>query len=184
MEIGTWNGRHAAQMLECALSIADGAVVEYHGFDLFEDFDTSCVTSEELKKIPPSLEDVRQSLETFTERGAKVYLYKGDSEEVIPKLLDKLPKFDLIFIDGGHFYKTVMSDWSCAQQLMHEQTVVIFDDYMNPEAIQHLGMEVNAAIDSIDRNVYDVKLLAPVDTYRRDWGVLKSRLAMVTHKTR
>ena len=56
MEIGTWNGEHALQMIRQAKKI-HGRSVEYYGFDLFELLDDR-VYSKELSKKPPKLKEV------------------------------------------------------------------------------------------------------------------------------
>jgi predicted O-methyltransferase YrrM len=98
-------------------------------------------------------------------------------------MITELPVMDLIFIDGGHSYGTVKSDWNCCKQLMHHDTVVVFDDYVNPDAVKHEGYGVNAVVDEIDRDCFEVRLLNPVDSFPKQWGVLRTRFAMVTFRT-
>ena len=47
----------------------------------------------------------------------------------MPKVVDGLPKMELIFIDGGHDYDTCKSDWENVKRLMHPGTSVFFHDY-------------------------------------------------------
>jgi hypothetical protein len=97
MEIGTWNGEHASQMIEEAKKNFAPEEIEYHGFDLFELLDDK-TTSEEYAKIPPTLEAVRKKL---AKTDAKISLYKGYTKETLPKVINDLQKMDFIFIDGG-----------------------------------------------------------------------------------
>lgn len=57
-------------------------------------------------------------------------LILGDSKKSIPKFCKKNPKirFDLIFIDGGHDYKTAQSDLINMKKLSTKETIVIMDD--------------------------------------------------------
>jgi hypothetical protein len=43
----------------------------------------------------------------------------------------QLPKMDLVFIDGGHSTETVATDWENVKDLLHEKSIVFFDDYPN-----------------------------------------------------
>ena len=57
-------------------------------------------------------------------------LIMGDSTKTIPIYLEnnKGIKFDIIFIDGGHSYKTVKADMNNCFKLAHKDTIVILDD--------------------------------------------------------
>lgn len=59
-------------------------------------------------------------------------LILGDSKKTIPNYIIKNPntKFDVIFIDGGHDYKTAKSDMENCFHLAHSDTIVILDDTM------------------------------------------------------
>jgi len=97
---------------------------------------------------------------TLEKTGAKVYLFKGDSRETLPRELKKLPKMDFIHIDGGHSYDVVKSDWENSRKLMHERTVVMFDDYEIEEGVTKVVNEINRAIYEIQpTTVLHVKFL-------------------------
>ncbi len=89
---------------------------------------------------------------------------------------------DLIFIDGGHSYETVTSDWQYVQMLMKEGTTVVFDDFVNVNARVRAGIGVNCVINEIDRDVFSVQLLTPIDWYFHPWGMMTVRLVKVTIK--
>lgn len=57
-------------------------------------------------------------------------LVLGDSTVTVPKYVQANPgkKFDLILIDGGHFYDTAKRDFFNCMRLAHEDTIVIMDD--------------------------------------------------------
>ncbi len=118
LEIGTWKGKHAQLMIECALEFGEA---EYYGFDLFE----RCPIEEFPKAqwtVP--LEKIKAVLE---KTGAKIHLFKGDTRRTLAET--RLPLMDFIFIDGGHSLETVRNDWEHCKKLMHAGTVLIFDDY-------------------------------------------------------
>jgi hypothetical protein len=60
----------------------------------------------------------------------KIRLLKVDSTKLdFGKILDSTEFFDLIFIDGGHDYKTALSDSSKALSTKGKQTVILWHDY-------------------------------------------------------
>jgi hypothetical protein len=179
LEIGVWDGEHSGLMLQAALRNHAPADVSYYGFDLFEEADEA-VISQEASKFPPSMASVRRKLQSFAERGACIELFKGNTLEVLPAVVDSLPKMDFVFIDGGHSYETVRNDWECVRRLLGTRSVVIFDDYVNGEAIGQTSVGVNRLVDEIDGEIYSVSRLRPVDVFRKSWGTLKVRFVKVT----
>ena len=55
-------------------------------------------------------------------------LHIGESRKVLPDLLKKELIFDLIFIDGSHEYKDVITDLEICSKLSDKDTLVILDD--------------------------------------------------------
>ena len=53
----------------------------------------------------------------------------GFSYEVFMK--NDFPKFDFVFIDGGHDYETVRHDFFASINLVSEKFVILFDDYIS-----------------------------------------------------
>jgi predicted O-methyltransferase YrrM len=121
MEIGTWNGDHSLMMIKAAQENPSKGDVEYYGFDLFETM-TEDKFEEEYGKMPPAMDVVKEKL---LKSGAKVNLFKGDTNVTLRKNLKSLPKMDFIFIDGGHSIKTIENDWDQSRRLMHGKTVVL-----------------------------------------------------------
>lgn len=56
------------------------------------------------------------------------HFYIGDTLKTLPQFVDKLPKMDLIFIDGAHDYEHVKNDWNYCKKLMHDGTACFFHD--------------------------------------------------------
>ncbi|MDH5447702.1 MAG: class I SAM-dependent methyltransferase [Candidatus Bathyarchaeota archaeon] len=135
MEIGVADGENAMTMVKVATRNCSPEEVEYYGFDLYES---------------NRMEQVRQKLK---ETRCKFKLFKGDSVETLTRVLKTLPKMDLIFIDGGHSYETVKSDWENSRSLIHDETAVFFHNY------DFSG--VKKIVDNISREEYQVKTIHP-----------------------
>jgi predicted O-methyltransferase YrrM len=175
VEVGTWNGMHARQMIETAAIHHPMRDIRYMGFDLFEDL-TDELFQAELSKRPPKMADVQARLALT---GAHVQLFKGNTRETIPQAVAQLREADLFYVDGGHSIETIRSDWEAIERALKPGAVVIFDDYYvnDPSEVEGLGCQ--SIIDALDRSRYDVELLDPVNEFRKDWGTLKIRFAKV-----
>lgn len=171
MEVGTWNGSRAVEMIEEASRYQPIESIHYFGYDLFEDL-TKELYQYEVSKMPPTQKDVEQKLE---KTGAQVSLYRGYTQETM-KNTGSLPKMDFVFIDGGHAEDTVRSDWQAVEKTMDKSSVVIFDDYWHnrPDGPKKV-------IDAIDRAKYNVEILPETDVFfNKDFGRLAISLAKVT----
>ena len=115
LEIGTWNGNRALQML----MLSPGAT--YYGFDLFED--ATDKTDEEEKNVKPhhSVKTVSARLEGF-----KFKLHKGNTRETLKAFNEPI---DFAWIDGGHSVETIRSDWENVRRVLKPGAAVFFDDY-------------------------------------------------------
>ena len=154
-EIGVNDGTNAVRLIRRALKYCDD--VEYYGFDLFESIDKATFNLEFAIKTP-SFESVSRYLQR---NGVyKQNLFPGNTIESLPRMRAFLPKMDLVFIDGGHSYETVASDWKNVQGILHEKSVVFFDDY------PHWG--IGPVVDSIDKNKWDVDILPIEDVFKVD----------------
>ena len=174
MEIGTWSGRRALQMIERAKKFHPAEEIEYYGFDLFE-LMTKEVNKEELSKKPPTQEEVQKLLSST---GARISLFQGFTQNTLPQVLGKLPEMDMIFIDGGHSLETIANDWNYSQQLMGRNTVVIFDDYY----FDHDDVGCKPIIEAIDPNEYEVTILPRRDRFLKTWGILSINFVKVEKK--
>lgn len=170
MEIGTFDGKHALKMIKTAKKF-HGERVEYFGFDLFEGMNKK-ILEKEIAKKPITKEETKNLLDTT---GCKINLFKGFTEITLPQNIEKLPKMDLIFIDGGHSLETIKNDWYYSKKLMNKNTVVIFDDYWNRN-----NAGCKKIIENIDREKYKVKILPIQDWFPKKTGVLKINFVRVT----
>lgn len=175
MEIGVFTGETALKMIEEAKKYSEN--VEYYGFDLFEDLSSEQFRTG-LSKKPLSFNEVKIKL---AGSGAEIYLFKGDTKVVLPRMQNELPKMDLIFIDGGHDLETIENDWKYSEMILAEKGVVIFDDYWNRE-----DSGCKKLVDSLDRSKYNVKILPKTDRFLKadtvfnSFGILKSNIVEVT----
>jgi hypothetical protein len=179
LEIGVWDAVHSRWMIEAALRGSRPEEVVYCGFDLFEHADASTI-DHEVSKPAPTMQHVRSVLRPFVEQGVTVHLFRGDTTIILPLIAPVLPTMDFIFIDGGHSEETVRSDWTSVSHCMGPDTVVIFDDYVDPVSMVESGVGVNAVVDAIDGSKYARRLLRPVDRFSKPWGTLSIAFAQVT----
>jgi len=122
MEIGTWNGGRALEMIEQVPN------AKYFGFDLFETATDETDKTEKNVKPHHKAENVANLLQS---RKVKAELYAGDTKETLPVYLEKHGEgsIDFAFIDGGHSVETIQSDWDNVRKAMKKGGIVIFDDY-------------------------------------------------------
>lgn len=175
MEIGTWTGDRARTMIRLAKWYRKADEIDYYGFDLFGQMTTERF-AEEKSKWPPTQQEADAKLR---ETGAQIHLFQGDTMQVLPGLVGKLPRMDFIFIDGGHSLETIANDWEYARRLMHDKTVVVFDDYW----LGRTDAGCKVTVDGIDRNEYAVSLWPLTDTFQKTtFGSLRIKLARVSKK--
>lgn len=178
LEVGTYDGEHARQLIDTARLRWPRGEIAYYGFDLFEDL-TEDDLRREFSKRPPA-EGVVQARLAAT--GAQVRLFRGYSRDTLPRFLgqtDRPRHVDFALIDGGHAQDTIAADWQVVQGLVGPSSTVVFDDYYDngDGAVRDLGCR--ALIDGLDRRAFDVQLLEPADHFRKAWGVLQVRMVLV-----
>jgi hypothetical protein len=179
LEVGTWNGRRASQMIQRAAGYRPIETIIYAGFDLFENM-TVDKFRKELSKIPPPEDIVKRVLDAT---GAKIKLFKGDSAITVPDACKELKyrKFDLIFIDGGHRESTIRLDWENVQEFIHDKTVIVFDDYYYDQPDELEGYGCNNIIKELGEG-WEINLLNPITTHDSDeHGKIKVGLVEVSH---
>jgi len=174
LEVGTWNGNRAMEMIKKAQDVTDKPVT-YIGFDLFEQLSDE-LYEHEISKRPPTKKEVENKLATTD---ANVTLIQGNTLETLPAFALNAEKVDFVFIDGGHHVETVLSDWNSVEKLLHKKSVVIFDDYWRNIPDQ----SAKPVVDNIDRQEYNVEVLPEVDVFdNEDFGLLEISFAKVTKK--
>lgn len=171
LEVGTWNGNQAVRMVNHARKYRSD--VTYYGFDLFELL-TEDKYKYEVSKKPPSQLEVEQKLKSAN---INFKLYKGDTAETLIQAAAEIPKVDFVYIDGGHSVDTIRQDWNNVEKLMHDNTVVIFDDYWR----NRTDAGCKAVVDLIDTLKYKVEVLPEINTFNNiDFGRLEISYAKVS----
>lgn len=175
LEVGTWNGDRAVKMVMVAKETSPQSTIEYYGFDLFEELERARFEAE-ISKWPPTMHEVETKLKAT---GARIQLFKGDTITSLPEAVAALPKMDFIYIDGGHSLETIQSDWDNAAKLMHEKTVVLFDDYWQ----NNMTAGAKPIVDAIDKALYDVRILPVTDHFTNpEFGPLTIQFARVARR--
>ena len=118
-EIGLHNGFTARQT--CDELIKYNSKIYFEGYDAFETVDKkeangkSQSSENHYKQAIKRLESVKRKSPDFTYK-----IYKGYTTETL-----KPKKFDLVYIDGGHSYDTVLHDYN----MVKDSKIILFDDY-------------------------------------------------------
>jgi len=180
VDIGTYTGLHARHLVQTGRIFHRASSMRYFGFDLFET-QTVETRSKEASPVAPSQAEVAAKLRKL---GVPIRLYAGDTKETLPIAVPEIGKADLVLIDGGHSFDTIESDWSNVRGLMHEKTVVVFDDYCPDEGFRPPGCGCQKLIEELDRDVYNVRLLPHVDEFLQEWGTLRTRMVRVSLKSK
>ena len=120
IEIGTHRGNNAKRLKEHCR--------KYYGFDLWEAGSEETDRRESNGKGRSTQVEAACALE-----GAKFELIQGDTNETLPKFVKRGIKADFVFIDGGHSVETIASDWRNVSDMLVHGTLVVFDDYYEPE---------------------------------------------------
>lgn len=173
MEIGVYDGENSLKIIKIAQRYNKKDEINYFGFDLFESLDKRTY-DKEISKQPLSYDSILNKLK---KTNSNISLFKGNTLETLPKNYKKLPKMDLIIIDGGHSLETINNDWKYCLKLMNKKTYVLFDDYWN-----RLDSGCKPLIDSLDRKKYYVDILPKQDIFLKKAGILKIKYALVRLK--
>lgn len=109
LEVGVWEGRSFLWTLDHILTHPSSEAV---AVDLF----------------PFPIERTFQKNLFMSGHERRVKIFKERSEDVLPKL--KKESFDIIYIDGAHDVKTVLIDAINSWNLLKNEGILIFDDYL------------------------------------------------------
>lgn len=164
MEIGTWNGNHAEQMIRLAQKFNNP--ITYYGFDLFEDFNLA--KKEFCPKQPASFKQVNQKIKAT---GCEYRLIKGNTHNTLASF--QCEPVNFIFMDGGHSLETIHSDWKNIRKFINKDTTVLLDDYyLN---IDYVGCQ-NLVKSLISSDKWLVEPLEPIDECNDGTQMIKVNL--------
>ena len=115
LEIGTWNGDRALQLLQAAPN------AHYYGFDLFEEA-TAQTDAEELNvKAHNAVAAVQKKL-----AGYQAHLFMGNTRSTLSGF--NVP-VDFVWMDGGHSVETIASDFANVRRVALPGAQIYLDDY-------------------------------------------------------
>jgi len=169
LEIGVARAANALRMLAFADSL--GGQAKYVGIDLFdsitpEQFRLShCVENKRPWSREVTLNLLQEQL--GPQIALRCYLFEGLSGAVLPVLHAQDFRYDLIFIDGGHDYEAVATDWHWSQQLLNPEGTIVFDDFPN--------WGVRGVVAEIDRKRWRVDILPHTDVFHGEPSVEEPR---------
>jgi len=158
MEIGVYKGIRAEKMILAALETP--GTVEYYGFDLFEDYNRIINDADSEKEAAPEPWPGHKVYDRIKGVGVKVKLFKGFSRDTLPEFLKMNIRPEFVFIDGGHSWETVESDWNYVKQLT--DGIIVFDDYLS--AAEDVGWGCNRTIDSLGAE-WNKEFIEPPDEF-------------------
>lgn len=161
LEIGTWAGITARNLIIAALESHPANEIHYTGIDLFESATHEMLKAEHTAgKAPQCLTAVHAGI-IHGLGDVEVILHEGLSRDILPKLEE--PCFDLIFIDGGHSAGTIFQDWQGVQRFIGKYTVIVFDDYRwnTPDTVGCKGL-----VDALDQSKWRVEILEPTEEFK------------------
>jgi len=175
LEIGVYNGRRAIQMIEAAKIFNKN--IEYYGFDLFEGL-TKKIYNTEASKFPWTLDKIKELLNNR----AKIFLYKGFTNETLKKFSSNDVKIDFIFIDGGHAIQTIENDYLYSLKIAEKNAYIIFDDFYETGTIDITKFGSNKIFEKLQLGNNKPKLLPFSDAYVKDEEKKVIKMFMIQNK--
>jgi hypothetical protein len=190
LEVGTWNGGRAIEMALASFENVD--VVDYYGFDLFED--ATLETDKEEFNVKPhnTLEAVQKRLEDFKNKMAEknktfnFTLTKGNTRRTLKDRKSFAwgtpDKIDYAFIGGGNSITTAKSDY---ESLKHVPVIVIDHYFSEDEDKKKPSKEfcgTNVVYNTIPKGLK--KTIIPGDDKVRNGGNTHLCLIMDTKKVK
>ena len=152
VEVGTWNGGRAIEMALAMFEYRDKC--HYLGFDLFEEANEQTDDYEMNTKKHHSIELINNRLNQFAEKmkeKGKTFtfkLHKGDTKETLKKC-KTASKVDFAFIDGGHSYETVKSDYENLKTV----PILVFDDFFSKDDKGMQPAENNMGVNKLIKEI-------------------------------
>lgn len=148
LEIGTWSGDRAIEMVKHGLKYGP---VHYIGYDLFEGASNETDREELNIKRHFTYQEVYDKLSRLQKfaPGFTFELHKGNTREIL-----KEHKVDFAFIDGGHSVETIRNDYDKVK----ESKVVVFDDYYIVDGEMHFDLNhfgANVVVEEHEHEIFE-----------------------------
>ena len=122
LEVGVYTGAAMEKFAECFLDLDPNA--HYYGVDTWEG--SPEYTDIDFKEIEKAAMDIKKK----SPSKSRIHIMKKSSAVALPMLLSKGITFDIIFIDASHVAKDVLFDGVLCMNMLKENGVLIFDDYL------------------------------------------------------
>ena len=107
-----------------------------------------------------------------------VKLVVGRFEEQLPKVVDYLPKLDLVFIDGNHRYKPTVDYFEKCLSKTNEHSILIFDDIYWSEEMTRAWEEIKAhpaVTQSVDLYQFGIVFFRKEFKEKEHWKLVPAR---------
>lgn len=87
-------------------------------------------------------------------------ILEGEFDKVLPQLLPKMDKLDLVFFDGNHRYQPTINYFNSCLPKVHNDTVFIFDDIHWSEEMTQAWNEIKSREEvSVTIDLYQIGLV-------------------------
>jgi len=144
LEVGAYEGRSAC-FIAASYPLAELTVVDNFVDNYNEGFE-------------------KRYLNNTAEYRDRITTIKGDSKDVLPRLLLKRQHYDVIYIDGAHDYETVKRDLEYCWKMLRPGGTLLMDDYNDTLRDNPFKFGVDQAVHEFFRDRVDFTVLSDVDT--------------------
>ena len=170
LEIGCNEGRSSVWFLQNVLAHEDSRLTVIDTFNDADNYKKSTA-----KKTP--LQKVFEANIKEIDAGKKVFVYKGNSQEVM-RTMPTMPRFDIAYIDGSHFVSDVMEDLIYSYRMVKKGGLIICDDYM----LGFNGYNDNGYDKWVEKDLPKNAIDAFIRLFYRDVEVVHSDYLMVLRR--
>jgi predicted O-methyltransferase YrrM len=137
LEVGSYEGNSTTYLIETLASQRD---VEIHCIDSWEggiEHKAGGSAAADMTGVEARFHHNLKVARSRTSHEASIAIHKGLSNKQLPKLLaeGKQGYFDFIYIDGSHQAPDVLLDAVLGFELLRDQGMMVFDDYLWQEPL-------------------------------------------------
>lgn len=141
LEIGVGKGDTLRRFLFESQSLGS-SIIQYFGFDTFDEgppADEGELLQHRIKRAQQGnkfwnmhhspMEAIHAIAEEYDRVRCHIKLFKGNTKQSLPANISQISAVDFVYIDGGHSYETVKSDYLNVKPVLKTGTAVVFDDF-------------------------------------------------------